>query len=322
MAGLALGEGVGAPFADATGVEVVIAAPAAADVGGVVGPPGAGAQPGVPVHLVLGRLGLGGQPVVAHLGGVPRGDVGVGGVDLAQPAGAGHLDGEDVSWPRSAAACRSGRRGRSAGRSPPPPGPRRWSCRRASRCRRPCRRAWPGSTPARASGRRWRSARASMSVRAARNSRMSRYMAQSLLPYLVVHDPLDGLALGFLASQMATNCTSCSGSIQLRSSEPRLPMPMPPSTIRSLGGTAPFRPKRGGGNEAGRGDRAAGKRGALEKLPAGEGSQAGSGWWMGGLCELREAHCVETWAEPSIGSSPSAKVFGACCRTRCGSGRG
>src|SRR5262249_32572032 len=39
-----------------------------------------------------------------------------------------------------------------------------------------------------------------------------------------------------------TNCTSFSGSIQFRSNVPRLPMPIPPSTIRSLGATAPPRP--------------------------------------------------------------------------------
>src|ERR1035437_8050715 len=83
---------------------------------------------------------------------------------------------------------------------------------------------------------------ASMSVRWARNSRMSRYIAQSLFPYLVSTMRLTASRWDFLASQIATNCTSRSGSIHRKSSEPRLPTPMPPSTMRSLGGTAPFRP--------------------------------------------------------------------------------
>ena len=83
---------------------------------------------------------------------------------------------------------------------------------------------------------------ASMSVRVARNSRMSRYIAQSLLPYLVSTIRLTASRWAFLASQMATNCTSFSGSIQFRSPVPRLPTPMPPRMMRSLGGTAPLRP--------------------------------------------------------------------------------
>src|SRR5262249_16676099 len=47
----------------------------------------------------------------------------------------------------------------------------------------------------------------------------------------------------FLASHTATNCTSFSGNIQLRSPVPRPPIPKPPSTIRSLGGTEPLRPR-------------------------------------------------------------------------------
>src|ERR1035438_7169077 len=83
---------------------------------------------------------------------------------------------------------------------------------------------------------------ASMSVRVARNSRMSRYIAQSLFPYLVSTIRLTDSRWACLASQIATNCTSFSGSIQCKSPVPRLPTPMPPRTIRSLGGTAPFRP--------------------------------------------------------------------------------
>jgi hypothetical protein len=48
--------------------------------------------------------------------------------------------------------------------------------------------------------------------------------------------------LAFWASQIATNWTSGSGSIQRRSCWPRLRMPIPPTIMRSLGGTAPLRP--------------------------------------------------------------------------------
>ena len=44
-------------------------------------------------------------------------------------------------------------------------------------------------------------------------------------------------------SQTATNWTSFCSRKQPRSYVPRLPMPMPPTTIRSLGATAPSRPK-------------------------------------------------------------------------------
>ena len=94
-AGLGLGKGVGTPFADATRVEVVMAPPAAADVGRVVWPPGDRAQPGVPVHFFLGGLGLFRQPGVAHLGGIPGGDVCSRRLHLAQPPDAGQLDGRD-----------------------------------------------------------------------------------------------------------------------------------------------------------------------------------------------------------------------------------
>src|SRR5262249_38166356 len=83
---LALGEGVRAPLPDAAGVEVVVAAPAALDVGGVVRPLRAGAQPQVPVHQLLVGLGLPGQVVAAHVGVVPGGDVRPHRAHLAEPA--------------------------------------------------------------------------------------------------------------------------------------------------------------------------------------------------------------------------------------------
>src|SRR5262245_46852512 len=43
-------------------------------------------------------------------------------------------------------------------------------------------------------------------------------------------------------SHTATNCTSLCSRKQPRSYVPRLPMPIPPTTIRSLGATAPSRP--------------------------------------------------------------------------------
>ena len=48
-------------------------------------------------------------------------------------------------------------------------------------------------------------------------------------------------------SQMATNCTSGSGRKQPRSYVPRLPIPIPPITMRSLGATVPSRPNAAAG---------------------------------------------------------------------------
>ena len=216
-AGLGLGEGVGAPLADATGVEIVVAAPAAADVGGVVGPPRAGAEPGVPVHLVLGRLGFGGQPVVPHLGGVPRRDVGVGGVHLARAGRCGPSRWRRRSSPRSAAACRSGRRGRSAGPSPPPPGPSAMVMRGGllgiDVLARPHGQDGGQRVPAVAGGdqhaRRCPCARPG--TRACRGTSCSPCCRTCVSTICLTASRWD-----FLASQMATNCTSFSGSIQFK----------------------------------------------------------------------------------------------------------
>ena len=138
-----------------------------------------------------------------------------------------------------------------------------------------------------------------MSVRVARNSRMSRYMAQSLLPYLLSTDPLDGLALGLLGIADRDEL-----HVLLRQ-HPVQDAGAPAADAHAAehdalaGRDGAVQAQRGGGDEAGRGNRAAGKHGALEKLPAGEGRQAGSGWRMGGDCELEEAVCVETLAEPN-----------------------
>ncbi len=72
------------------GVEVVIAAPGAPDVGLIVRPPRGGAQPEVPVdHVLLGRR-LARQPGGLDLGRIDRG---VKGVELAELAAVGQPDG-------------------------------------------------------------------------------------------------------------------------------------------------------------------------------------------------------------------------------------
>src|SRR5271166_161782 len=93
--------------------------------------------------------------------------------------------------------------------------------------------------------------RASMSERVARNSHMSAYILQSLLPYFLSTRFLTCSRRTFRTSQMATNWTSFSGSIQPRSHSPRAPVPMAPSTIRSLGATAPPRPSADAGTMVG-----------------------------------------------------------------------
>jgi len=92
---------------------------------------------------------------------------------------------------------------------------------------------------------------ASMSVRWARNSRISGYTAQSELPYRWSTVCLTFSREARWASQMATNCTSFSGSIHRRSLMPRPRRPIPPATMRSLGSTAPSRPSADVGMTAG-----------------------------------------------------------------------
>src|SRR5207248_7669682 len=55
---LTLSERVRAPFADATGVKIIVAAPAAFDIFVIVRPFRTGPQPQIPIHFILGRLGL------------------------------------------------------------------------------------------------------------------------------------------------------------------------------------------------------------------------------------------------------------------------
>src|SRR5262249_3825020 len=81
--------GMAAPLGDVGAREkVVLPAPAAPAVRPVDRPPRAWAEPQVPVHLVPGGLGLGGQPVVPD----PRlDDAGVEGAQAAELAAAGQL---------------------------------------------------------------------------------------------------------------------------------------------------------------------------------------------------------------------------------------
>src|SRR5207237_5894747 len=90
---VALGEGVSAPFANATGVKIIVAPPTAAGVGGVVGTPGTRAEPLVPVHLIPRWFGFAGQPVILHLGSVPRRHVRANSMDMAEEAGVEQYDG-------------------------------------------------------------------------------------------------------------------------------------------------------------------------------------------------------------------------------------
>jgi len=95
-AGLGLCKGMGTPFANATGMKIIVTAPATADITRMIGPPRAGAEPGVPVNVVLGWLRLGGLAIKTHDGGIPRGDVRIGGVHLAEPPGTRGLDGKHM----------------------------------------------------------------------------------------------------------------------------------------------------------------------------------------------------------------------------------
>ena len=79
----------------------------------------------------------------------------------------------------------------------------------------------------------------SISVRSTRNSRISRCMVQSLVPYLLSMVCLTASRRSLLISQMATNWTSGSPIIHVKSEPPRLWIPIPPITIRLLGATAP-----------------------------------------------------------------------------------
>ena len=191
----------------------------------------------------MGGCGSAGSHSLRHVGVVPRRDVGVGGVNLAEPAGAGRLDGEDVVALRSALGAGLVDAPVAVAPSPPPPGPRRWSWTKASRCKRPCPRAWPGSRPGRASGRRWRSARRRCRVRSARNSRISGYILQSLLPYwsstifLTASPPLpSGGRRWRRTARPARSSSTSDRPCRARRCRCRRAM------IVSLGGTAPFRP--------------------------------------------------------------------------------
>ena len=95
-----------------------------------------------------------------------------------------------------------------------------------------------------------------MSVRVARNSRMSRYIAQSLLPYLVSTMRFTASRWAFLASQIATNCTSFSGSIQFRSLGAPAADAHAAQDDPFAGRDGAIEPQRGSRDEARRGNRA------------------------------------------------------------------
>jgi hypothetical protein len=79
------------PLANTTGVEVVESPPSAAAVACVVGSPGTGAKPCVPIDLGLGRQRLSRQPVVPHLGCIPWRYMRTHGVHLTQASESKHL---------------------------------------------------------------------------------------------------------------------------------------------------------------------------------------------------------------------------------------
>ena len=123
---------------------------------------------------------------------------------------------------------------------------------------------------------------ASMSVRVARNSRMSRYIAQSLLPYLASTMRLTASRWDFLASQMATNCTSFSGSIQSQVVGAPVADAHAAEDDALAGRHGAVEAQRRSGDEARRRNRAASKHGAFKKLPPSERRPAGSSsGWMG-----------------------------------------
>ena len=142
-----------------------------------------------------------------------------------------------------AAACRPGRRGRCGASSRPASGSGRCSSCRASRSTCPCR-PWAAYIAAVACQfGPVAISTASMSSRAS-SSRKSRYVAQSWLPYLASTIFLTGVAARGLhvADGHELHVRLLAGSSPGRS-VPRLPMPMPPITIRSLGATAPLLPR-------------------------------------------------------------------------------
>ena len=118
---------------------------------------------------------------------------------------------------------------------------------------------------------------ASMSVRVARNSRMSRYIAQSLLPYLLSTSRLTASRWDFLASQMATNCTSFSGSIQFRTPGAAAADAHAAQHDPFAGRHGAVEAQRGTGDEARRGHSAASDSRALQKTPSRQRRGPGSG---------------------------------------------
>ena len=154
-----------------------------------------------------------------------------------------------------AAACPPETPARSGGMSRPGPGSGRCSSCRASRSRRPCRRWPPGSPPWRASSDPVAINTASISGRAS-SSRRSRNVAQSWLPYFASTVCLTASRRAAFTSQTAAKRTSGCCRKHPRSYPPRLPMPMPPTTICSLGGGAPSFPSAEAGMNCGRATRA------------------------------------------------------------------
>ncbi len=137
---------------------------------------------------------------------------------------------------------------------------------------------------------------------------MSRYIAQSLLPYLLSTIRLMASRWDFLASQMATNCTSFSGSIQFKHAGAAAADADAAEHDAFAGRDGAVEAQRGGGDEAGRGDRAAGKHGALKKLPAGEGGHAGRAGGWAGSANLGKRFVLRHWRSLTA-SAPRTQKF-------------
>ncbi len=92
--GQGLGHRVRAPHRDIGGEIIKVIPPSAIHITAVVRPPGTGTEPDIPVQFILGRFRFRRQPVVTQP--VAPTTVGVSGMNLAQPAGAGHFDGKHM----------------------------------------------------------------------------------------------------------------------------------------------------------------------------------------------------------------------------------
>ncbi|SPE50031.1 hypothetical protein SBV1_1010010 [Verrucomicrobia bacterium] len=92
--GEGLGNGVRTPHSDVRSEVIKVIPPAPVHITAVVRPPGAGTEPDIPVHFIFGRLGFRRQPVVTQP--VAPANVGISGMNLAQPPGSGHFNSKDV----------------------------------------------------------------------------------------------------------------------------------------------------------------------------------------------------------------------------------